>query len=84
MLKKVAVLMIAAVFLVGISAPRADAFVVLFPAVGLVIVGAMVAISGVAAVIDTHRDIQATKADGERKPMEAAKPEPGKLEPGGG
>lgn len=84
MLKKVAVLMIAVVFLVGISAPRANAFVVLFPAVGLAIVGAVVAITGVAAVIDTRNDIQEAKTDREQTPMEKVESEPVKLAPDGG
>ncbi len=57
MLKKTAVLIIAAVFLTAVCAPtQAEAFVILFPAVGLAIIGALAAVGGISAVTDTHRD----------------------------
>ena len=58
MLKKTAVLIIAVVFfLTAVCAPdQAQAFAILFPAVGLAVVGVLAAVGGISAVTDTHRD----------------------------
>jgi hypothetical protein len=57
MLKKTAILIITVVFLTAVCAPdQAEAFVILFPAVGLAIIGALVAVGGISAVTDTHGD----------------------------
>jgi anaerobic C4-dicarboxylate transporter len=57
MLKKTIVLIIAVVFLTAVCAPdQAQAFAILFPAVGLaVVVGVLAAVGGISAVTDTHR-----------------------------
>lgn len=75
MFKKSLVLMIAVIFLVCVSTPQADAFVVLFPAVGLAIVGAVVVLTGIGAVVDTHNDIEAAAAEADEAPVEQAMPE---------
>ncbi|MGD9017324.1 MAG: conotoxin [Desulfobacterales bacterium] len=56
MLKKTIVLIIAVVFLTAVCAPdQAQAFAILFPAVGLAVVGVLAAVGGISAVTDTHR-----------------------------